>query len=1037
MGTKSIPYTNMGYTASLTPLEGPDSPNSSYLTETERRIRGLPTTVCYAYHRNPQFDGIACFGPALQHWDTVSCGLCTPRSRYFAEFGANDDPDSDDVSPMTPHSGVFGDGGYYEGIAVPDTFRYTDGSIILEAMNDVIGKRLQYYTYFERGDYSQPFPNSDWYAEAVLIADRLRNKLPVTEPAVNFQTPITPNVPPLVVPSAPVKPDRPNRLDRVDARSVNLFPQSGIMEDVAQNKTQVLTSFVDDFLHEEASYDQDMDNTHYNVDTEEVSIAKFLSRPIKVFSQNIIVGGTSPTTPQFISPSAFFNNKRVMNRINNYRNLKCDLCFRFMINGTPMHYGRWMATAVSNSSSDTLLTPATLINMVPSLVVLSQPPHVFLNPTSCEGGCLRLPYVHHYNAFNTALGEHLTTGFIAVTEVSPLRSMSTTQDGITITAMCWAENVVFGAPTSSNLPSLVPQSGDEYGKGIISKPLGVLADVAGLLSNITWIRPYALASQTVLHYGHKIAVALGFSKPNIVSDMTYMVPRVNPNLASATQHDPIFKMTLDDKQEVTIDPSIVGLARKDEMLLSSIVERETYITKFAWNSTATPDFNIFYANVNPVYWANGPGTGGSQQIAMSPLGYAMQAFRQWRGSLRYRFVAVASTFHKGRLRITFDPNGITASALTPIEYNTAYTYVWDLAESHEAIIDVGYMSNIPYLRPLRPGLDGVGSIYGSTPVNYSPLDSNGHVALSVVNELTCANAATTLVDVLMFVSAGPDFEMFDPIDSIDNYSLYPQSGSLELEDHLAQRAKPHATFGKYIPKTDKAPMVHHGDPVTSLRYLLKRYVSYMSVAFPSVPGAGSLVYRLNFSAFPLHRGKAPGAMHLAGAVPYNYVYQTPLTWFSSMFLARRGGVRWRVRDQSMSGINFTNLKLVRNTAATNYAFLQNPYAPFASSSDGSKKFITGAPNSGVSGLAIGASTDGFRMHADAEIPYHSARRFASCRIGDNSLNHNQGISVYASITNTNAAVRDGQLAVFVSAADDFSLHGFVAAPVVYYTPTLL
>jgi len=99
--------------------------------------------------------------------------------------------------------------------------------------------------------------------------------------------------------------------------------------------------------------------------------------------------------------------------------------------------------------------------------------------------------------------------------------------------------------------------------------------------------------------------------------------------------------------------------------------------------------------------------------------------------------------------------------------------------------------------------------------------------------------------------------------------------------------------------------------------------------------------------------------------------------------------------------------------------------------------LSGAPNSGVSGLAIGASTDGFRMHADAEIPYHSARRFASCRIGDNSLNHNQGISVYASITNTNAAVRDGQLAVYVSAADDFSLHGFVAAPVVYYTPTLL
>jgi len=865
----------MGYTASLTPLEGPDSPNLSVITDTERRIRGLPPNVCYAHHRNPQFNGIACVGSAIHYWDTLSCGLCSPRSDYFSDFSSHGSNNNFDISPLTPHSGVFPEGGYYNGLAVPETFLYSDGTVIVQAMENVLLKRDAYYSFFERGDYSQPFPSSDWYAEAVLIADSLRNKKDPT--SVVNSLPETSSIP-------GVKP-----ADRPQKRSVNLFPQSGILESDMGSTTQVLTTFIDDFKHEEASYDQDMDNTHYSVDTDEVSLSKFLSRPIKVFSQNVVVGATPPTTPLFIQPSSFFNNKRIMNRINNYRNLKCDLCFRFMINGTPMHYGRWMATAISNSSNDTLLTPTTLTNLTPSLVILSQPPHVFLNPTSCEGGCLRLPYVHHYNSFSTALNEHLSTGYIAVTEMSPLRSMSTSQEGITITAMCWAENIVFGAPTASNLTGLVPQSGDEYGKGIISKPLSVLAEVAGVLANIVPIKPYALASQTILHLGTRIAVALGFSKPAIISDITYMIPRIGPNMASAVQHDPIYKATLDDKQEVTVDPSVVGLARKDEMLLSSIVQRESYVTKFAWNSTAIPDFNVFYANVNPTFWANGPGTGSAQQIAMTPLAYTMQAFRQWRGSLRFRFVAVASAFHKGRLRITFDPNGITASPTTPIEYNTAYTYVWDLAESHEAIIDVGYMSHIPYLRPLRPGLDGVATIYGAVPVNFNPLDSNGHVALSVVNELTCSNATTTLVDVLMFVSAGPDFEMFDPIDSIDNYSLYPQSGVMELEDHVARRLAPHVTFGKYISRSDKAPLVHHGDPVTSLRYLLKRYVSYMSIAFPSVPGAGTLVYRTNFSAFPLHRGKAPGGMHLAGNVPYNYVYQTPLAWFSAMFFCK---TRW-------------------------------------------------------------------------------------------------------------------------------------------------
>jgi hypothetical protein len=1023
-------YEKQGYTASLTPLEGPDSPPLSLLSESERRIRELPPDVCYAHHRHPQFNGIACLGSAIQHWDTVSCGLCSPRSDYFADVNRHHLDDNCDISPLTPHSGVFAEGGYYAGLAVPETFYYADGSLIVEAMELVLKNRNEYYSFFERGDYSLPFPSTDWYASAVILADALRIKIPPTPQAtVEIPLPVRPN-----------RPERPNQQNRglgFDARSVNLFPQSGILEEVSQNKTQVLTTFIDDFHHEEASYDQDMDNTHYNVDTDEVSIVKFLSRPIKVFSQIVTVGATAPTAPLFINPSTFFTNKRVMNRINNYRNLKCDLCFRFMINGTPMHYGRWMATAVSNVSNDTLLTPATLVNMTPSRVILSQPPHVFLNPTSCEGGCLRLPYVHHYNAFSTALGEHLTTGFIALTEMSPLRSMSTAQDGVTITALCWAENVVFGAPTSSNLPNLVPQSGDEYGRGIISKPLAVLSDVAGVLSRIASIRPYALASQSILHMGSQIAIALGFSKPALVSDISYMIPRISPNLASAVQHDPIYKMTFDDKQEVTVDPSVVGLARKDDMMLSSIVERESYVTKFEWSSNAIPDFNIFYANVNPTFWANGPGTGAAQQIAMTPLAYTMQAFRQWRGSLRFRFVAVASAFHKGRIRITYDPNGVTASPGLPVEYNTAYTYIWDLAESHEAIIDVGYMSHVPYLRPLRPGLDGVATIYGTVPVNFNPLDSNGHLVLSVVNELTCSNATSTISDIMMFVSAGPDFEMFDPVDAIDNYTMYPQSGQLEVEEHFAKRLKPHVVFGKYIGAKDKAAMVHHGDPVTSLRYLLKRYTSYMSIAFPLVAGASTLLYRLNYSAFPLHRGKAPGAMHLANNIPYNYVYQTPMTWFSTLFLARRGGVRWRLRDESMSGINFTRLKVVRNTISTTAVFGQNPYIPFNSSSDGSKKFITSAPNSGISGMSIGSTNDGLRMHADAEIPFHSPRRFFPCRMGDNSLNHSQGVSVFTAITNTNAATRDGQLAVYISAADDFSLYGFVACPLVYYAPALL
>lgn len=994
MGTRSIPHTNPGYTANLTPLEGPDSPNQSSFSSYERRLREHDVALCYAYHRNPQFTGLTCIGPAYQYWDTSTCRLCNIFVSGEHDDSVNSNDDHYTYQDLIPQSGVFSDGGFYQGMPVPELFLYKDSSIILEAMDLVVKKRNAYYAYFIVGDFSLPFPDSDFYSASIPIALQLFDKKP-------------------------------------------LKPQSGIMEEVASSETQVLTSFVDDMIHEEAAYKQEMDNTHYIVDTEEVSLARFLSRPLKIFSLNVIVGGPPAVAPVFILPSLFFTNKRVINRLNNYRNMKCDLCFRFLINGTPMHYGRWMATAVSNNAADSYLTPATLTSLPAASVLLSQPPHVFLDPTACEGGCLRLPYLHHHNAFNMIAGEHLTTGYIALTELSPLRSMSAVQDGITITVMCWAENIVLGAPTTTNLPGLVPQSGDEYGRGIVSNTLNVLAQASGMLAQIAVIRPYALASQSILTLGAKVAIALGFSKPIVITDINYVAPRITPNLASAVQHDPIFKATLDDKQEVTIDPSVVGLERRDEMTLASIIQRESYVTKFSWTSTAIPDFNVFYTNVSPVFWANGTGTASTQQIAMTPLAYVCQAFRQWRGSLRFRFVAVASSFHKGRMRIVFDPDGITTNATTPIEYNTAYTYVWDLGESHEAIIDVGYMSNQAYLRPLQPGVDTVVNTYAGVPVTFNPAASNGHLCCSVLNELTCANSATTNVDVLMFVSAGPDFELFDPVDNIDLYSMYPQSGTIDMETHLAGINRPHVLFGKYISRTDKSPMVHHGDPVVSLRYLLKRYVTYMGIPLSSILAGGSINYRTNFSAFPLNKGKAPAAMHLAGVFPYNYVFQTPLAWFSAMFIARRGGIRWRLKDQSTAGVQVTSLKVVRNSSSTAYFYSPSPNVAFTSPSDGSKKFLTTAPNSGAAGMTLASYIDGGRVNADMEIPYHSPRRFSAGRVGDNSLTHNQGVSIFISATNTSTSTRDGLLSVSVAAADDFSLHGFVSCPMVYYTPTLL
>lgn len=1005
--TKSILYTNMGSTAAITPAEGQDSPlYMSSVSESDGRLRKPDSNNCYTYHAHPQFVGLSCSGPAYQYWKTDACGVCNPellsgisRDDIFASTHTDYFPVLD-----SPQSGVFPVMGYYDGFAIDVDLLYDDGSVVLEAFKSVRDLRDAYYAYYDAGNYTLPPPIVNWYQDAYSIARRIkRAKIPGDK------------------------------------------PQSGEMDvnqthHISESKTQILTTFDDDTRHFDVSYDADRDNTYYAVDSDDVSLSKFLSRPVKVFQKVYTPNGAPATTIDVILPTTYFSNKRVVNRMTNYRNIKMDLCFRFMVNGSPFHYGRWMATAISNVTNETFLTPTSIqAQLNPMKCLLSQPPHVFINPTTGQGGCLRLPYVHHFNAFESTTGEHLNTGFIALTELSPLKQLSTALDTVTLTVVCWAENVVLGAPTASNIVGLVPQSGDEYGNNVISNTLTTLASVSGMLANICVIRPYALASKEILTRASQIAIALGFSKPNIVDNMMLMVPRTVPNLSSAVQHDPVYKLTYDDKQEVTHDPSVCGLARTDEMNISTLCQIPAYVAVFGWRSNQAPETTFLHLRVTPNHFIEGTGGVSARMMGMPPVCYISQLFRQWRGSIRFRFVAVASSFHRGRLRISYDPNGITAAQVTAgVEYNTTYSYIWDLSENHEAVIDVGYMSNVPYLRPMRPGNVTANQQINASPVTHDTSFDNGALAVTVLNDLTANGIAVPDIDILLFVSAGPDFQLYDPTDGLDNYTLFPQSGELMQDDLMSPLvSQPHVVFGSYVSERDKAPLVHHGDAVHSLRYLLKRYTAYFALPMIGIPANGTVAVSANMSAFPMHKGKAPGGMHTAAGGAYNFVYQTPLAWFSAMFMMRRGGLRMRVRDSSAPGLAISEMRAVRNTSDASFSLtalvLPAPTTPSLSS----RTFINGLTSSGAAGMALASTIDGGRSQVDFEIPYHSARRFYSPRLGDNSLNHNQGVKIQALVSNTTTAARSGQLSIFVSAADDFSLSGFVSCPPVYFNPTVL
>lgn len=818
---------------------------------------------------------------------------------------------------------------------------------------------------------------------------------------------------------------------RAVARLLNTLVYESHSMNMAEASTDVeanITSFSDDNAGFEAGFISARDDTYYVADSDEFDISKFFSRPVRISSTSWTVGTAfTPISLQVFK--LFWQNKRNINRLCNYRNMKCDMCVKILINGTPFHYGFLMASVLPDTRFDSFVnTDLTEAGCVRA----SQNPHILLDPTSSTGGCLRLPYTHSYNCFNVTIATELdNAGTLQIRELVGLSHVSGTIEPITISVLAWAENVVLGAPTAVNPAGLIAQSGDEYGEGVISRPAFILAKIAGSLRNVPFIGPYAMSTSMGARNLGKIAQIFGHVKPNIVSDINFINPRFQPNLASATQHDPIFKGTLDDKQETTIDPRVVGLTGRDEMSIVDLAMRESYLTQFAWTQTGAVDSRLFSISVNPNLYRV-VGAGNNAQYLQTPMSWLAQPFQFWRGTLRFRFTAAASTFHRGRIRIVYDPGAALGATLT--DFNTNLTQIWDLSESKEMVVDVGWHQPFSY-SPVSNISDAV-QTFSTVATIVSNAFDNGSLALYVMTELTAPDTnLASPITILVSVSAGEDFEVFSPQDTLSNFEYFAQSGSTLQEIEFSPHRRPaDVVFGNKL-RDDATAAIYHGDPVVSLRTLLKRYTLSSTHGQVGLTAASRYSWKLNLPHFPLYPGRAPLAIH-SSTTPINFVQTTLLNHYTPAFLARRGGVRHRF-IQGATDVDFQNVTIMRAVGG-GYTNTLTAMAAFANPINIARenRAVHFTVRNGTSGQNI---TPNFRdTGIDIELPYHVNRRYWPGRTGapNDPLHTNQGVFLLAKFFQAIAGFPAVTVDHFVSAADDFCLIGFIDVPIMYVHTTV-
>ena len=147
-----------------------------------------------------------------------------------------------------------------------------------------------------------------------------------------------------------------------------------------------------------------------------------------------------------------------------------------------------------------------------------------------------------------------------------------------------------------------PQATDEYGTGPISRPAGIVAKAAGALSKVPGIGMYALATQMAASTVSGIASMFGYSRPITLADIQPYKPTYLGNMANTNVPDTSQKLTLDAKQELTVDPRVMGLGSTDEMTIKSIAQRESFLTQFGWAVSDSAETLLWNSEVSPVLW---------------------------------------------------------------------------------------------------------------------------------------------------------------------------------------------------------------------------------------------------------------------------------------------------------------------------------------------------------------------------------------------------------------------------------------------------
>jgi hypothetical protein len=815
---------------------------------------------------------------------------------------------------------------------------------------------------------------------------------------------------------------------------------------------QVTVRYLDENPGSLVDFEAIRDNTFYSDYVPDSDIQKFLERPL-------IVNSTQWTEGSHLNISLaiwndFFNSTQVKKKLDNFQWLSCNLNVKVVLNASPFYY----SAALVSYQPLTTFTPSTINstfanNSIYTLSPRSTRPHFWLYPQTNQGGEMRLPFIYPKNWLDiNAATSFQQMGTLNIQSVTPLlNANAATGNSVTVTIFAWATDVRLSGPTIG----LALQS-DEY-DGPVSGIASNVAKVSRSLERIPMIGPYAKATTMFSSGIAALAGLFGFTNVPVIDDVCPLKNVPFHAFASTEISTPIEKLSLDPKQELSIDNRLCGIGPDDEMIISNITQRDCLLNVATWTATNVAGDVIFKSNVCP-YLTNITTSNSIPIVQGTPVSHVACLFKNWRGDMIYRFRFICSKFHRGRVIIQWDPNADIVATVPPS--NLVYSQVVDISEETDVEFRVPYLQAAPWQvctvadNPFSiPRLNVVNQGNGSSTLsNYENYSMNGRLVMRVLtNQTSPINSADIIV--LTSIRSADNMEFANPFNPPQQTSfLGLQTEDLELQSELIEYNAPEQYCVSDLPIVidENRYLVNFGEQIRSLRQLLRR-VSFSRGQFFGIDTTSlSYLYYSFHAPIPPYRGydtnginSAKGTVVPGSNFGYTYASVTPINWLTPCYIGYRGGLNWHYNVES--NVHVDHMRAYRY-----------PFTQIVADYSGSTTVATGQTSSfrakwftdAYSPASTGQSLQNQKSQTGLSVyyPMYNRVRFFTTDPNSNILGTSQDESnkercaFQANIkpsASSNTILNSSNVDMYCSIGTDFSLIFFLNVPSFYCydTPT--